>query len=112
MSVIHKDLAAGRWAKLSFFEQMANVGSEIERTIKWKHKGNDKYSQMAFERAFELLDLTISSAKTYSRLKELVRVREVLADHFIFKNTYGSTEQSWKNYFFSFTNAAQIQRNR
>ena len=29
----HKELAAGRWKKLSFCEQMANIGSEVERAL-------------------------------------------------------------------------------
>jgi len=36
MNIQHKELAAGRWNKLSFVEQMANVGSEVERTINWR----------------------------------------------------------------------------
>jgi hypothetical protein len=31
MSHAHPELAAGRWNSLSFLEQMANVGSEVER---------------------------------------------------------------------------------
>ena len=64
----HKDLAAGHWQELSFFEQMANVGSEVERTISWKNKGNLEYSQKAFERALELLDLTIADKRNQKRL--------------------------------------------
>jgi len=60
----HPDLAAGRWRELSFVEQMANVGSEIERTIGWTAKGRSDYSARAFERALELLDLTIADPGT------------------------------------------------
>jgi len=110
MEYQHKNLAGGRWKKLSFFEQMANIGSEIERTIKWKNKNNVKYSQMAFERALELLDLTIENEKNKSRLKELSRVREVLADHFCFENIYQSTDKSWQKYFYAFNFAARINK--
>jgi hypothetical protein len=110
MTVQHKDLAAGRWWELSFLEQMANTGSEIERTIQWYQKGNLDYSQRAFERALELLDLTIEDPKNRNRLKELVRVREALADHFFFTNAYSTTDQSWQSYFFSFAYATQVQR--
>ena len=44
----HQQLAAGRWRELSFFEQMANIGSETERSIKWKNKGNTVFIKMAF----------------------------------------------------------------
>lgn len=33
MSALHRELAAGRWYTLSLVEQMANIGSEIERTM-------------------------------------------------------------------------------
>lgn len=107
MKYQHKNLAAGRWQKLTFFEQMANVGSEVERAIKWKNKGNAGYSRMAFERALELLDLTIDNKKSGSQLKELARVRETLADYFVFENSYNSTDKSWQNYFYSFNFAAR-----
>ena len=44
MKSIHKELASGKWFVLSFFEQMANIGSEIERTISWRKKGTPDYA--------------------------------------------------------------------
>jgi hypothetical protein len=110
MNAQHTGLAAGRWREMSFLEQMANTGSEIERTIHWRLKGNSDYSQRAFERALELLDLSIQDSKNKNRLREIVRVREALADHFFFSNTYKTTDQSWHDYFFSFAYAAQAKR--
>ena len=104
---MHKDLASGRWRELSFFEQMANIGSEIERTITWKRKKNREYERLAFERALELLDLSIADAKNRSRLREIVRVREALADFFAFDNEYKTTERLWQKYFYSFAYAAR-----
>ena len=103
----HKNLAGGRWQTLTFFEQMANVGSEVERAIKWRNKGNAEYGRMAFERAFELLDLTIGNETSRSRLKELARVREILADYFAFDNSYGSSDEKWQRYFYAFNFAAR-----
>jgi hypothetical protein len=108
MGVQHKSLAAGRWRDFSFFEQMANVGSEVERALKWKEKNNLEYSRLAYERALELLDLTIEDSQSVSRLKELTRLREVLADYFAFENEYHSTEKSWRNYFYAFNFAARV----
>ncbi|MDD5529283.1 MAG: hypothetical protein PHX21_04560 [bacterium] len=107
MSFQHKELASGKWQKLSFFEQMANIGSEVERTIKWNKK-NSEYSRQAYERALELLDLTISDKNNLSRLKELVRLREVLVDYFQFDNIYQSTDKKWQNYFYAFNYAARL----
>ena len=110
MSIQHKELASGRWLSLTLMEQLANVGSEIERTIKWKQKGNSEYSAKAFDRALELLDLTIQDVKNRLRLKEILRVREALADHFVFENSYKTTETSWQKYFLGFTYAARVRR--
>lgn len=107
MTYQHKQLAAGRWRELSFFEQMANIGGEVERALKWKDKGNAVYSQRAFERALELLDLTKEDAKNRSkRLKELCRLKEVLVDFFD-KNIYRSCVEGWHNYFSPFNYAAR-----
>jgi hypothetical protein len=105
--MIHKELASGKWQKLSFMEQMANIGSEVERTIKWNRK-NSEYSRQAFERDLELLDLTISDKNNLSRLKELVRLREILVDYFQFDNIYQSTDKKWQNYFYAFNYAARL----
>ena len=63
MSYQHKDLANGKWFELSFPVQMANIGSEVIRAINWKNKDNPKYCQQAFQRALELLHLTISDPR-------------------------------------------------
>ena len=68
----HKELSQGKWQKMSLIEQMANIGSEVERAINWKNKNDKEYSRMAFERALELIDLTISDGKNRWRLKEIL----------------------------------------
>ena len=106
----HQGLAAGRWQAMSFVEQMANIGSEVERALNWKIKKNDAYFQKASDRAFELIDLTLGSTKKPSCLKEVARVREALADYFFGTNQFGSTETSWRKYFSGFTYAARKNR--
>jgi len=108
MAYQHQELAQGRWFKLSFFEQMANVGSEVGRAINWRAK-NSVNSQLAFERALELLDLTIDDDKNKKRLRELLRLREVMGDYFVGDNTYKSSDLSWQNYFYAFNYAARLE---
>lgn len=110
MSSLHKELSSGRWETLTFFEQMANIGSEVERAISWKNKNNEKYKISAFERGLELLTLTMSDKKNNRRLKELARVKESLSDFFIFNNTYNSSDDFWKKYFLAFNYAARSKR--
>lgn len=97
---------------MSIEEQLANIGSDIERTIKWKKEGDHEYSMDAFDRALELIDFTIADPKNKHRLKEIVRARELLVDHFMFDNEYNSTDEEWQNYFMWFTWLAAIRRDR
>lgn len=108
MNFQHKELSQGKWQKLSFLEQMANIGSEVERAINWKNKKDEEYSRMAFERALELIDLTIADEKNRSRLREITRIREVLADYFVCGNNYSSSDKSLKDYFYSFAFASKL----
>jgi len=110
--IIHKDLAGGRWYELSVAEQMANVGCDIERTIRWRDKGDLDYSRSAFERALELLQFTIADPKNRKRLKELCRLKEALIDYFVYDNQYSSTDEAWQKYFFNFNYMAALQRGR
>jgi hypothetical protein len=110
MSRQHRELASGRWNLLFFAEQMANIGSEVERTITWKEKGRPDISGRAFERALELIDLTVADSKNRTRLRELLRVREAISDHFFFDNFYKTTPESWRRYFHSFLVAARGKR--
>lgn len=110
MSFQHQNSALGRWNKFSTIEQMANIGSEVERSIKWKNKGNEKHANFAFERALELFDLTASDEKNQSHLKEILRARELFADFFAGKNIYHSTDSSWKKYFYSYNYAARLAK--
>lgn len=102
-------MAEGKWFYFTFFEQMAHIGSEVERAIIWKNKIKE-YSLKAIDRALELLDLTIRDSKNIKRLKELVRLREVMVDYFYFDNQFGSSDKLWRNYFFAFVYVARLTK--
>lgn len=110
MNRVHRDLAAGRWEKLSLAEQLANIGGEISRALNWRKKGNEEYSRRAAERALELLDLSLGCADAYPRLKELARLREAIVDYFFGTNSYSSSEALWRSYFDHFAVAARARR--
>lgn len=110
MSAQHKDLAAGRWSRLPFVEQMANVGSEVGRALDRRARGDDPSSRRALERALELIDLTLESAATWPRRKEVARAREVLLDCFSGGNRHSTTEESWQRYFHQFAVASRRHR--
>ena len=62
----HSSLENGRWAELSFPQQMANIGSETSRVLKALEAGKESRAMSAFARFQELIDLTIR----YGRLNE------------------------------------------
>ena len=105
MSYEHAELAAGRWAQMSLLEQMANIGSEVDRALNWKAKNNERFCFKSVDRALELLDLSLGSTKEFPRLKELARTRELLVDYFYADNEYQSTEPQWRKYFLQFATA-------
>lgn len=112
MSLQHKEMAAGRWQAMSLMEQLANVGSEVSRALNWRAKQNADYSLLAFERALELIDLTIACPAHRHRLKEIVRMREILADFFVGDNVYRSTPEAFNREFLAYAVAAQNARKR
>lgn len=99
-----------RWFNLSLSEQLANIGSEVERTILWRQKNNLDYSQKAFERCLELFDLSLADSKNRSRLRELTRLREVLVDYFFGQNQYSSSDSLWQKYFLAFNYKANRKK--
>ena len=105
--IYHQGLTKKQWFSKNICEQMANVGAEVERTIKWREK-NKKYSRLALERALELLNLTIADLKNKERLKEICRIKECLLDYFFGTNVYKSTDKFWHRYFYNFNYAARI----
>lgn len=103
----HKELTPAKWQRLKFVEQMANVGSDVIRALNWRKKGKSQLSENAFERALELLYLTISCSDKLSTLTELARIREALLDFFYGDNEYETSDKIWSKYFNAFNYAAR-----
>jgi len=108
MSKQHKDITLTSWSRLNIYEQMANIGSEVIRSINWKKKKNERFSKNSIERGLELLGLTIADKKNRRYLKELTRLWESLVDYFYYDNIYSSSDRSWEKYFLSFNYAARL----
>lgn len=109
MAFFHKDLANGRWQKLSFAEQMGNIGSEVSRAKKWQGK-DEKIFQGAIGRALELFDLTLADPRWKGRLLEINRAREVFLDAVSGGKEYNSTLEDLDKYFYPFALVAQMKK--
>lgn len=86
----HQGLENGRWAELSFPQQMANIGSETSRIYRALEAGKETRAESAFVRFQELVDLTIkygranaSSMLRSAMLEELCRFRELYCKAFL-----------------------------
>lgn len=100
MNNIHKKLQPERWGQMSLAEQMANIGSEYGRAKKWRAKNQDQLFWSAFSRMLELMDLTINDIRWQNyRLKELCRLRELICEELLDKN---SKMTDFFSYFMSF----------
>ena len=103
---------SGTWFKRSLIFQMANIGIEVERIMDGRRKGDLENSKCALWRALDLIWLTVEDPKNRKRLKEIVRMREVLLDYFMGDNVYKSTDKLWHDYFYAFCYAAALERGR
>jgi len=106
MTVLHKELAAGRWFELSLAEQMGNIGSEVSRAGTWQGKDEKRFSS-AVDRGLELFDLTLADARWKGRYREIARAREVFCDAVFGGKEYGTTFQNLQPYFDQFALAAR-----
>lgn len=98
MEYLHKNLAGGRWNKMTLSEQLGNIGSEVSRANLAEGK-NKKRFDGAVERALELFDLTISDPRWRGRLREIGRAREVFCDAVYGGKEYGSSLEGLQSYF-------------
>ena len=105
----HRELAAGRWRQLSLVEQLDNVGSEVGRIRRWRGRDVEAMNR-AFERALELLDLTLADPRWRERLREIARARELLCDAVAGGGEYGTTLEDLDRYFLAFAVAARRGR--
>jgi len=67
-----------RWAQLSIYEQMGNIGAEVGRAVNATRSGKQKRAQGAIDRAVDLLDATVELLveQKSPRVKEVLRARE------------------------------------
>lgn len=89
-------------------EQMAHVGSEVERTIRAHETGNRTRFDRALERALELFDLTAVDPRWAGlRCREILRAREEFCRLFFEEPQGPSSAAGLRRYFLAFARAAR-----
>lgn len=91
-----------RWHEKSLAWQLGNIGSEIIRAISREKKGDILGKKNAIERALELLDFTLSDNDNAGRIKEVARLREVLASIYVDSKYYETDLLAIQNYLLPF----------
>jgi hypothetical protein len=98
---------------MTIAEQLGNVGSEYERALSWKERGDKDRFEPAFARLLELLDLTISDPRWKNhRLKELTRLREVICDELFNETPEFNHPTDLRGYFLYFGILARSERDK
>ncbi len=108
MPPLHASLAAGRWAELSVVEQLANIGSEVDRTLRAHETGRIDRRDHALARALELFDLTASDPRWRGPCRrEVLRAREYFCAMLFSEHPDPSDVTFLRKYFLQFAAAAR-----
>lgn len=91
-----------RWFEMGIGEQISNIGSEVNRAIKYKNKNDEGKKKRFYEKAVELLELTCADPKNKFRLGELRFCIEELTDYFAGENFYNTTDEMLRKYYDAF----------
>jgi hypothetical protein len=103
----HSTIGA-RWSTLTLVEQMANVGSEVERSIRAKESANETRLSHALARALELFDLTAADDRWRGpRRREILRAREEFCRLFFANDVPRDSARGLQRYFLAFAVAAR-----
>ena len=104
---VHGSLAQ-RWGTFTLMEQLANVGSEVERSIRAHETANDSRFNNALARALELFDLTAADERWRGpRRREILRAREEFCRLFFDEDVAPDSARGLRAYFLAFAVAAR-----
>ncbi len=100
-----------RWASMTIFEQMGNIGSEVGRTISAKNRGDQGRFETALARALDLFSATVEVLITQksARVREVLIAREQFLNLF-YGNAPSGDEKKVENYFMQYAIAARSNR--
>ncbi len=101
-----------KWAKMSIFDQMGNISSEVGRAINAKKQNNKEDMANATIRALDLFDATIDElikAKSV-KSKEVLRSKEQFLSIINTQNASSQELNSLDRYFTQFAIASRLNR--
>jgi len=81
--VYHNKLTIEKWFSYSSFQQILMIANELNRAQNALEKYSTDDATHAWERVFELTDLTVEDPKNSRMQRELLRFREMPGETFI-----------------------------
>lgn len=94
---LHKNLSKEKWTGFPMSQRILMIANELNRAKNWIEREDFEEVSNCYERAFELLDLTISTAGAGNLRRELLRFREILALHYAYKQNDADVNQTLFN---------------
>jgi hypothetical protein len=104
---------AGRWHTLPLVDQLAHVGSEVERALRAIEQGRTDRVDGAVSRALELFDLTATDDRWRGhRRREILRAREQFCRCLFPEATLAEPDLAdyLRKYFLQFAVAARLRK--
>ena len=106
-SLLHPDTAR-RWHTLTLTDQLAHVGSEVDRTIRAHAAANTPRFDNALARALELFDFTAANDRWRGpRRREILRARSEFCRLFFDDTVSPDSAAGLSRYFLHFAIAAR-----
>ena len=79
----HKSLTPQKWETFPFSRQILMIANELNRAGNWIRKDDSSETKNCYERAIELLWLTVETLKEKRKLRELLRFRGLVARSYL-----------------------------
>ena len=99
----HKTLTVEKWGKYPFYKQIFMIANELNRAKNMILSGDIPETDKCYERAFELIDITAAIIKNKSILRELLRLRELMASSYVLKKYASKANSEYYNVLLTFT---------
>ena len=87
-----------RWIQFAPAQQLGNIGSEITRARIREEQNDIDGRNQALLVALELIDLSLNDKRWNSGVKEIARLREVIADWYVDSHVYNIPRKELEEY--------------
>lgn len=91
-----------KWNSMPVSLQISNIGSEVNRAIRWKNRGDQQKTTNFCNKAIEFWRYSEADPKNKHRVGEFECAIEELRDYFLGENIYQTTDEVLTKYYDAF----------